>query len=66
MTARAVHVDVELGGWPGRRPDDRRLARPDRQPANVDVAVTADVPEFMRRFIERVGGLAEGRSDVAL
>jgi purine nucleosidase len=28
------------------------------RPANVDVAVAADADEFLRRFVERVGGLA--------
>ena len=36
------------------------------KPANVDVAVAADAPDFLRRFVERVGGLAERRSNVAL
>ena len=36
-----------------------------REP-NVDVVVEADAEEFLRRFVERVGGLAAERSNVAL
>jgi purine nucleosidase len=65
VTTRAVPVDVDASGgvadgqtiadwrglW-GRRP-------------NVDVAVEADAAAFLDRWVERVGGLAAGRSDVA-
>ena len=66
VTARAVHVDVDTAGGPADGltiADWRGLTG---TPPNVDVAVAADVPEFMRRFIERVGGLAERRPNVAL
>ncbi len=66
VTARAVHVDVDTAGGPADGltiADWRGLTG---KPPNVDVAVAADVPEFMRRFIERVGGLAERRPNVAL
>ncbi len=36
------------------------------KPANVDVAVSADAAAFLARFVDRVGGLAERRSNVAL
>jgi purine nucleosidase len=32
------------------------------RPPNVDVAVAADVPEFLRRLVERVGALAAERA----
>jgi purine nucleosidase len=66
VTARAVHVDVDTAHGPADGltiADWRGLTG---KPPNVDVAVAADVPEFMRRFIERVGGLAERRANVAL
>jgi purine nucleosidase len=31
------------------------------RPPNVDVAIGADAPEFLRRFVERVGALAAAR-----
>ena len=66
VTAQPVHVDVDTAGGlaDGQTIADWRGLT--GKPANVDVAVTADVPEFLRRFVERVGGLAERRSDVAL
>ena len=56
---RRSRVDVELG----RDADGRRDRRPTGagvwgRPPNVDVAVEADAEEFLRRFVERVGGLA--------
>lgn len=65
VRAEAVHVDVDTAGGPADGltiADWRRLTG---KPPNVDVAVTADAEEFLRRFIERVGGLAERHSDVA-
>ncbi len=62
VTTEAVHVDVDTAGGPADGltiADWRHLTG---KPANVDVAVTADAPEFMRRFIERVGALAERRA----
>ncbi len=33
-----------------------------RRPANVEIAVAADAPRFLERFIDRVGRLAAGRA----
>jgi purine nucleosidase len=66
VTARAVHVAVDTAGGPADGltiADWRGLTG---KPPNVDVAVATDAPEFLRRFIERVGGLAERRANVAL
>jgi purine nucleosidase len=66
VTSRAVHVDVDTAGGlaDGQTIADWRGLT--GKLANVDVAVEAAADEFLRRFIERVGGLAEQRSDVAL
>ena len=65
VTAQPVQsTSIPRAAW--RWPDDRRLARADRQAANVDVAVSADAAAFLARFVDRVGGLAERRSNVAL
>jgi purine nucleosidase len=66
VTAQAVHVDVDTAGGlaDGQTIADWRGLT--GKPANVDVAIAADAPEFLRRFIERVGGLAERRADVAI
>ncbi len=66
VRTQAVHVDVDTAGGPadGQTIADWRGLT--GKPANVDVAVEADAEAFLRRFIERVGGLAERRSDVAL
>ena len=42
--------------------DRRRLTG---RPPNLDVAVTADVPAFMDRLVERIGRLAADHPDVA-
>ena len=42
--------------------DPRRLTG---RPPNLDVATSADVPAFLDRLIERVGGLAADRVNVA-
>lgn len=66
VRAEAVAVDVDTAGGPadGQTVADwRRLTG--RAP-NLDVAVEAEAETFLLRFIERVGGLAEARSDVAL
>jgi hypothetical protein len=39
---------------------DRR--KPTGKPPNLDVAVSANITEFMNRLVERVGGLAAARS----
>jgi purine nucleosidase len=66
VRAQAVHVGVDTAGGAadGQTIADWRGLT--GLPTNVDVAVEADTAEFLARFIERVGGLAEGRSDVAL
>jgi purine nucleosidase len=66
VTAQAVHVDVDTAGGlaDGQTIADWRGLT--GKPANFDVAIAADAPEFLRRFIERVGGLAERRADVAI
>jgi purine nucleosidase len=66
VTTEAVHVDVDtaLGPADGQTIADWRHLT--GKPPNVDVAVEAQADEFLRRFIERVGGLAERRSNVAL
>lgn len=58
-----LSVDVELGGrlTTGETVADWR--RVWGRPPNVDVAVEADTPRFMARFIERVGDLAARRSE---
>jgi purine nucleosidase len=61
VRTQAVAVDVELGGTltTGETVTDWRGVW-GRSP-NVDVAVEADAPEFLRRFVERVGHLAAAR-----
>jgi len=60
VRTEAVPVDVELGGTltTGETVTDWR--RVWGKPANVEVALEADVDEFLRRFVERVGRLAAG------
>jgi purine nucleosidase len=62
VTTEPMYVDVETRGelTSGMTVADRRKLT--GKPPNLDVAVTADVPEFMDRLIERIGGLAAGRS----
>ena len=58
VTTQALHVDVETKGelTTGMTvADPRRLL--DRPP-NADVVTDADIPAFLDRLIERVGGLA--------
>ncbi len=65
VTTQALHVDVETRGeiTTGMTvADPRRLLG---RPANADVVTDADIPEFLDRLIERVGGLAAERSDVS-
>src|SRR5207253_8850546 len=59
VRAEAVTVDVELGGTltTGETVTDWR--RVWGRPPNLDVAVEANAEEFLDRFVERVGGLAE-------
>jgi purine nucleosidase len=65
VRTEALAVDVELGGTltSGETVTDWR--RTWSRPPNLDVAVEGDARTFLDRFIERVGGLAAGRSDVA-
>jgi purine nucleosidase len=66
IRTEAVPVDVELGGTltTGETVTDWR--RVWGRPPNVDVAVEADAEEFLRRFVDRVGGLAATRANVAI
>ena len=59
-------VEVELGGrWTtGETVTDWR--RSWSKPANVDIAVSADVDTFFARYIERVGSLAARLSNVSI
>jgi purine nucleosidase len=65
VTTEALYVDVETGGelTTGMTVADRRRMT-GREP-NLDVAVTSDIPGFLDRLIERVGGLAADLSDVS-
>jgi len=66
IRTEALTVDVELAGTltTGETVTDWRRVW-GREP-NLDVAVEADADEFLRRFVERVGGLAEQVANVAL
>ena len=58
VTTQALHVDVETRGeiTTGMTvADPRRLLG---RPPNADVVTDADIPMFLDRLIERVGGLA--------
>jgi purine nucleosidase len=65
IKTEALSVDVELGGimTTGETVTDWR--RVWKKPPNLDVAVEADAATFLERFIERVGGLAAKRVNVA-
>ena len=65
VTTEALYVDVETRGelTAGMTVADRR--RLTGRPPNLDVAVTADVPAFMDRLVERIGRLAADHPDVA-
>ncbi len=62
VTTEPLYVDVETRGaiTTGMTVADRRGLT--GKPPNLDVAVSADVAEFMNRLVERVGGLAATRS----
>jgi purine nucleosidase len=65
VTTRASYVDVETRGeiTTGMTvADPRRLTG---RPPNLEVAIDADVPAFLDRLIERIGGLAADRANVA-
>jgi purine nucleosidase len=59
-------VDVELAGTltTGQTVADRRHHW--GRPANADVGVDVDAAAFLERLVERLGGLAASRADVAL
>ncbi len=61
VTTQAVHVDVDTAGGPADGQTIADWRHLTGRAANVDVAVDADAERFLRRFIERVGGLAERR-----
>jgi purine nucleosidase len=65
VTTEPLFVDVETQGelTTGMTVADRRHLT--GKPANLDVAVTADIATFMDRLVERLGALAVDRSDVA-
>jgi purine nucleosidase len=62
----AVAVDVDTAGGPADGQTVADWRGHTGRAANLDVAVEATTEPFLLRFIERVGGLAEARSDVAL
>jgi purine nucleosidase len=66
VRTEALTVDVEIGGTltTGETVTDWR--RIWRRPPNVEVAVEADAARFLDRFVDRVGGLAADRADVAI
>jgi purine nucleosidase len=66
VRAEAVAVDVDTAGGPGDGQTIADWRHLTGRPPNLDVAVEAAAESFLVRFIERVGGLAEGHSDVAL
>jgi purine nucleosidase len=65
VTTEALYVDVETRGelTAGMTVADRRHLT--GRPPNLDVAVSADVPAFMDRLVERIGRLAADHPDVA-
>ncbi len=65
VTTEALYIDVETHGeiTAGMTVADRR--RLTGHPPNLDVAVGANVPLFLDRLVERVGGLAADHPDVA-
>jgi purine nucleosidase len=66
IRSESVTVEVELGGTytTGETVTDwrRRWSRP----PNLDVVVEADINAFFERFVDRVGGLAAARHNVAI
>ena len=65
VRTEALAVDVELAGslTAGETVTDWR--RVWKKPPNLDVAVEADAATFLERFVDRVGGLAADRVNVA-
>ena len=66
VRTEGLTVDVELGGTltTGETVTDWR--RKWKRPPNVDVAIDGDAAAFIDRFVERVGGLAATRANVAI
>jgi purine nucleosidase len=62
IRTEAVPVDVELGGTLTTGETVTDWLRVWGKPANVEVAIEADIDEFLRRFVERVGRLAATRA----
>lgn len=65
VATEPLFVDVETRGelTTGMTVADRRKLT--GKPPNLDVAVRADIPAFLDRLIERVGGLAANHPDVS-
>lgn len=65
VTTEPLYVDVETRGelTSGMTVADRR--RLTGKAANLDVAASADIPTFLDRLIERVGGLAADHPNVS-
>ncbi|MDO8484031.1 MAG: nucleoside hydrolase [Candidatus Limnocylindrales bacterium] len=65
VTTEPLYVDVETRGelTDGMTVADRR--RLTGKPPNLDVAVSADIPVFLDRLVERIGGLAADHPDVS-
>jgi purine nucleosidase len=65
VTTKALYVDVETRGeiTAGMTVADRRGLT--KRAPNLDVAVTANVTEFLDRLVERVGGLAADHPNVS-
>jgi purine nucleosidase len=65
VRTEALTVDVELAGTltAGETVTDWR--RVWGRPPNVDIAIEGDAQTFLDRFVERVGGLAASRGNVA-
>ncbi|MEO8438056.1 MAG: nucleoside hydrolase [Chloroflexota bacterium] len=65
VTTDTLFVDVETRGeiTAGMTVADRRGLT--GQPPNLDVAANANIPEFVDRLVERVGGLAADHSNVS-
>jgi purine nucleosidase len=65
ISTEALYVDVETRGeiTTGMTVADRRKLT--GKAPNLDVVVRANVPEFLDRLVERIGGLAADRPDVS-
>jgi purine nucleosidase len=65
VATEPLYVDVETRGelTTGMTVADRRKLT--GRPPNLDVAVSADVPEFLNRLVERIGGLAADHPNVS-